>query len=97
MKKLTYKTFFSALANDTRLAIIEELEAGEKSVSELVDALGCDQSTVSHNLKQLAECEFVISEKRGSFRYYRLNQETIELLLDIIDEHMEKFCPNTCD
>lgn len=87
--------FFSALANDTRLSIIEELKAGEKSVSDLVDALGCDQSTVSHNLKRLEKCEFVTSEKQGSFRYYRLNQKTIGPLLDIIDEHMKKSCQDT--
>lgn len=96
MKKSKYKRFFATLANDTRLAIITSLAGGKKNVTELVEVLGCDQSTVSHNLKRLESCHFVYGEKQGSFRYYRLNKDTIAPLLDIIDTHVQDFCPSDC-
>jgi len=57
--------FFSALANPTRLAIIEKLMDKEMCVSELAAALGQQQSMMSHNLKPLEKCCLVFSEKAG--------------------------------
>ena len=51
--------FFSTLANPTRLAIIEKLEEGPMNVTGLVDALGQEQSMVSHNLRPLVRCKLV--------------------------------------
>jgi len=57
--------FFSALANPTRLAIIEKLMDREMCVSELAVALGQQQSMMSHNLKPLEKCSLVFSETAG--------------------------------
>ncbi len=91
-----YKLFFYTLANDTRLEIIRVLKSGSKNVGEITEALGCDQSTISHNLKRLETCRFVTVKQKGKFREYSLNKETIGPLLKLIDKHVNKFCKNLC-
>ena len=48
---------------------------------------------ISHNLKPLTRCRFILAQRRGKERYYSLNRETMEPLFKIIDDHVEKYCP----
>ena len=64
--------FFRVLGDPTRLRIIELLEEGERSVGELVDAVGALQSRVSTHLACLRHCGFVETERRGREVVYRL-------------------------
>lgn len=66
------------------------------NVTELTEKLPYKQSTISHNLKQLINCQFVRVQRKGLYRYYSLNKETIEPLLKIIDKHVNEFCKNLC-
>lgn len=91
-----YKRFFDTLANKTRLDIIHALKENPLCVSELTEKLDYDQSTISHNLKKLKTCRFVTCSKEGKQRYYELNHETIEPLLELMDKHVEKFCSQVC-
>jgi len=65
---------FSALADETRLKIIKLLSEGEKSVDELVQAVGFAQSTTSHHLRVLKEAGLIRGDKRGRSVYYSLTQ-----------------------
>ena len=85
--------FFSTLSNPTRLAILEFLREGPRSVTEISKALSQEQSMISHNLKPLERCRFVFSERRKKKRFYSLNRETIEKLFKIFAYHAEKYCP----
>ncbi len=89
---VAYKLFFGTLVSEPRLKIINLLRAGKKSVSEITSSLKMDQTLISHNLARLKKCGFVISEIEGKFRYYRLNDKTINPLMDIIETHMSKYC-----
>ena len=51
-----------------------------------------DQTHVSHDLARLRRCGFVVSEVKGKFRYYKLNEKTILPIMDLIDEHMAGNC-----
>lgn len=84
--------FFSTLANPTRLAIIEHLNEGPMSVTELVDALGQEQSMISHNLRPLARCKLVKRVREGKSNIYHLNKETLDPILKAVENHAEKFC-----
>ena len=84
--------FFSTLANPTRLAIIEKLDEGPMSVTELVDTLKQEQSMVSHNLRPLVRCKLVQVRREGKNRVYRLNKETINPLLATVENHYIKYC-----
>jgi DNA-binding transcriptional ArsR family regulator len=61
-----------ALANETRLMIVDRLSRGECCVCELVEMAGCDQSTISKHLALLRRTGVVEGERRGNHIYYRL-------------------------
>lgn len=84
--------FFSTLANPTRLAIIELLEERSMSVTELVEALGHEQSMVSHNLRPLVRCHFVTRERKGKNNVYSLNHETMDPIMKAVEAHATDFC-----
>ena len=83
--------FFSTLANPTRLAILEKLSEGEMNVTGLASELGQEQSMVSHNLKVLELCNFVLSSRRGKKKYVSLNDDTVNSIFGVVEEH-EKHC-----
>ena len=91
MNELCYG-FFSALANPTRLAIMERLMDAEMSISELASALGQEQSMVSHNIMQLERCCLVFSETRGRRKYVTANVDTVGALLGVVEGHRERCC-----
>ncbi|MDY6770734.1 MAG: metalloregulator ArsR/SmtB family transcription factor, partial [Candidatus Nanohaloarchaea archaeon] len=93
-----YDTFFNTLANRKRLRILDYLkEHDEANVTTISDSLSLNQSTVSQNLLRLESCGFVEREKDGKQRIYRINEDTIGPLMEIIDEHVENYCSNLCD
>jgi DNA-binding transcriptional ArsR family regulator len=86
----SFKLFARVLANRTRFDIVMQLMDGERSVLELCDALGYEQSRVSHNLKCLLNCGFVEVEQRGKRRIYRLNSDIKDLILKI-ENHIQLY------
>lgn len=92
LNQICYK-FFSCLSNPTRLATIEMLIKKPMSVNEIANALGEEQSMISHNLKPLLECNFIIGNRDGKKRVYSSNKETIESLFKIVENHEKKYCP----
>lgn len=88
----SYKIFFGTLVSEPRLKMINLLRKSEKSVSEIMNELKMDQTSVSHNLARLKQCGFVEVKVKGKFRYYTLNKKTIKPLMSLIDNHMLKHC-----
>ena len=84
--------FFSTLANPTRLAILEALGKSDMSVTQLANALGQEQSMVSHNLRPLERCKFVYFERRGKSKVYSLNRDTVETLFKTVENHAQNHC-----
>lgn len=74
------------LANETRLAVLEQLTTGEKTVSELLNNIGCSQSNLSQHLACLRACGFVKNRQEGKFVYYELAHQELVHLLSVIDE-----------
>ena len=68
----TAARFFRVLGDPTRLKILELLGDGERTVGQLVSALGQPQSRVSTHLACLRHCCFVTTERRGKEIVYRL-------------------------
>jgi len=75
------------------LAILELLRDGPRNVTQISEALDQDQSMISHNLKPLVRCSFVSVEKRWREHVYSINEETLEAIFRIFDNHAEKYCP----
>ncbi|MFA5019509.1 MAG: metalloregulator ArsR/SmtB family transcription factor [Candidatus Pacearchaeota archaeon] len=96
MSNSSYENFFMNFSNKTKLSIILILKEKPMNVSEIVNAVGEEQSKVSHNLIKLAECQIVDVKKKGKERIYSLNKETAIPLLKIVEKHVMKNCPKTC-
>jgi ArsR family transcriptional regulator, arsenate/arsenite/antimonite-responsive transcriptional repressor len=72
---------FKALADPTRLAIVNRLASREVACVCEFNSLGLSQPTISHHLKVLREAGLIeVSHKRGTFFYYRLVPEAVEAL-----------------
>jgi DNA-binding transcriptional ArsR family regulator len=65
--------FFSALGDETRLALLAELRSGERTVGALVAALGCPQPKVSRHLKVLKDAGLVRDRREGRHVTYELS------------------------
>ncbi len=61
-----------ALANESRLKIVDRLARGECSVGELTQMIGSDQSTVSKHLAVLRAHGIVDDRREGNVVYYTL-------------------------
>lgn len=88
-----YYLFFSALANRTRLAIIDVLEDGPRTIVEISKALDQQEITITHNLKLLESCMIVTSQKSNYEQQFSLNKEIVEPLSEILSFHVNKYCP----
>jgi DNA-binding transcriptional ArsR family regulator len=75
--------FFKALAHPVRIRILEVLRSGEKSVTELQQALNLDQSAVSQQLSILRAKGVLQTRKVGTSVVYQVREPLIFDLLDI--------------
>lgn len=66
-------TVLKALADETRLRILESLLVEEKCVSDLVRELGCPQPHVSHHLRILRDSGVVEGIREGKQVCYRIS------------------------
>ncbi|GAB5601830.1 metalloregulator ArsR/SmtB family transcription factor [Thermus sp. FJN-A] len=85
--------FFKALAHPLRLAILDALREGEKSVSSLQRELGAEQSGLSRQLSLLRERGLVEARREGQMVYYRTRDPEVYTFLDlgrrIFERHLE--------
>lgn len=68
---------FKSLSGPTRLRIISLLAEREYCVTDLVAALGLEQSTVSHQLRDMREASWVCFRREGRRVYYVLDDEHV--------------------
>jgi len=72
--------WFHALADQTRLGIVEQLRVGERCVCDLTEDLEASQSRLSFHLKTLKDAGIVTDRRQGRWIYYALNPETMEAM-----------------
>ena len=91
----TYASWFRALADPSRVQIVEYLarQARPMSVGKLVAAVGLAQSTVSQHLKILTDVRFVLVEAVGNARHYRINEACIACFPSAADVVMGRPAP----
>jgi len=80
--------FFRVLGDPTRLKILELLGEGERTVGELVSAVGQPQPRVSTHLACLRHCGFVSTERRGKEVVYRLALNGLDGVVGLASEAM---------
>lgn len=75
---------FRALSEPSRLALMSELFAGERNVSELVDATGLSLANVSKHLGILHQAGWVSRRKDGLHVVYALADDRTQQLCDMM-------------
>ncbi len=81
---------FAALADTTRLRIIEALAQSELCVGTLSTTLDLTQSATSHQLRILRDLRLVKSRRAGRLVYYSLDNAAIYRLLRQGLEHVRE-------
>ena len=77
--------YFKALADPTRLRILELLAEQEMCVCELMAALHLPQPLVSHHLRVLRQAGVVRDDRCGRWICYRLTPEFVSLFREFED------------
>ncbi|MDH6248022.1 DNA-binding transcriptional ArsR family regulator [Mycobacterium sp. OTB74] len=82
-------TTLQALATPSRLMILTELRQGPCAVSDLAEAVGLEQSLVSHQLRLLRNLGLVTGTRTGRSIVYSLYDNHVAQLLDEAVYHSE--------
>ncbi|AXX31638.1 transcriptional regulator, ArsR family [Actinosynnema pretiosum subsp. pretiosum] len=78
-----------ALATPSRLLILAELRHGPLPVTALAEAVGMEQSAVSHQLRLLRALRLVVGTRNGRSIIYSLHDDHVAHLLDQAVYHSE--------
>lgn len=73
--------FFKALADPSRLRLLQFLLTEEHTVSECVQHIGLAQGRVSAHLACLADCGYVSVRRESRFAYYRVTDPRVADLI----------------
>ena len=76
---------WTTLADPNRRLILTKLAQGERTVSELTNAMPVSQPAVSQHLKVLKNVGLVTDRAEGTKRIYRLNEAGVAALRDQLD------------
>lgn len=80
-----YEKMFNALADKIRLKILNQIsQSSNKSlcVCDLEELLDIKQSKLSYHLKKLVDANVLIAEKHGTWNYYKINEQQIQVVLN---------------
>ncbi len=78
-----------ALSTPSRVQILWHLRAAPMSVGDLADALGMEQSAVSHQLRVLREHSLIRAEREGRRRLYALHDDEVAAFLEAVLGHLQ--------
>jgi DNA-binding transcriptional ArsR family regulator len=77
---------FRALAHPTRVAIVEYLQYGDKTVEQLCEKIGIEQANASQHLAALSKNYIVRTRKDGNQIYYSLRDPLLNKVLEAMRE-----------
>jgi DNA-binding transcriptional ArsR family regulator len=81
---------FKALAEPSRLEILNALRGGERTVTEILEVTGFGQANVSKHLQLLYSAGFVDRRKDGVSMYYKLADNEVIRLCELMCGRLEK-------
>lgn len=80
---------FRALGEPNRLTILSALRTDERTVTELMEDTGLNQANLSKHLRILHHFGYVARRKEGLHVFYRLRDEDVFLICDILCSRIE--------
>jgi DNA-binding transcriptional ArsR family regulator len=81
---------FKVIGEPNRIRLLDRLRAGEATVQDLADALDATQQNVSKHLGVLLRAGIVGRRKDGLFSYYRITDESIFAMCEVVCSSMLK-------
>jgi DNA-binding transcriptional ArsR family regulator len=99
MKTKQLAKIMKALSNTNRLELYLEIkkkhevsyETGEECfVIDIITCINIGAPTISHHLKELANADLIITERRGKFLVAQINKKTLDTALQVLSLKGEK-------
>lgn len=90
--------YYKAMADETRLEIIEMLSKENLCACHILEKFDFSQPTLSYHMKILVESNLVLSSKDGNWTRYRLNRPVLNAIgskfnnyshQDVVDRKIE--------
>ena len=81
---------FGAFSDATRLAILQELKEGARSVGELVQAIGVSQGSMSKQLQHLSEAGILLRDKQGTQVFYSIADEMVFTMCGLVCDKLNR-------
>jgi DNA-binding transcriptional ArsR family regulator len=75
-----------AIADPTRLAILDALMQNDMSITDVTNLFGLAQPTVSNHVKQLRDAGVVTSSNEGRRRQLTVKREVVDEIISALDE-----------
>ena len=79
---------FKTLSEPSRLKILLALSAGELCVEHITEAVGGNQSAVSHQLKTLKDNKIVKCRREGKKILYSVSDAHVIIMIAVAKEHL---------
>jgi ArsR family transcriptional regulator len=86
MQSKHYQTakIFKACCDETRLMVLEHLQAGEQCACVLLAKLRITQPTLSHHMKILVDSGLVSARKDGKWTFYSVSEAGCENAVQLL-------------
>jgi len=81
-----YVPMLKALADETRLKIVDMLAGQELCACKILEAFSITQPTLSYHMKILTGCGIVEGRRDGAWMHYRLNTACTAMLTDYFEK-----------
>lgn len=85
-----YIPLFKALADETRLKIVDLLTSGETCACQLLENFDITQPTLSYHMKILCDSGIVKGRRNGTWMYYSNNDDIIGNVSELLSNIMLK-------
>lgn len=79
---------FKVFGDSTRLRIMVTISEKEMSVLSIAEALGMEQSTISHQLRVLRQNKLVRVRREGKQIYYSLDDDHVKEIINMGLDHV---------
>ncbi len=79
---------FKVFGDSTRLRVMVTLSDSEMPVMEIAEALGMEQSTISHQLRVLRQNKLVRVRREGKQMYYSLDDDHVKKIIEMGMDHI---------
>ena len=80
---------FKVISEPSRLKILLALSGGELCVDHITEAVGGNQSAVSHQLKTLKDNKIIKSRRKGKNVLYSVSDWHVLTMINVAKEHLD--------